>query len=197
MTTMNRLVRSNNGSIPNCRLRERIPINKLQTPETPQASSERRQDDGLAWGGGILWNRRGLPNRLRKEMGRSPVTAERCARTTAVKLSYKGSLVANVCGQVQCIANSASEMQEYSSLDSNDGTEEISIQETTPDGVQGPEEDEYPLLELLQTLKQIRRLIWIDLSKTLPQDPGNQGSNGLRHLTRHYENNWTRTSTTS
>ena len=42
-------------------------------------------------------------------------------------------------------------MQEYSSLDSNHSTEELSVQETAPDVFREPEEDEDPLLELLQT----------------------------------------------
>ena len=45
----------------------------------------------------------------------------------------------------------ASETQEYSSLDSNHSTEELSVQETAPDVFREPEEDEDPLLELLQT----------------------------------------------
>ena len=51
----------------------------------------------------------------------------------------------------QRIASLASETQEYSSLDSNHSTEELSVQETAPDVFREPEEDEDPLLELLQT----------------------------------------------
>ena len=51
----------------------------------------------------------------------------------------------------QRIASLASEMQEYSSLDSNHSTEELSVQEIAPDVFREPEEDEDPLLELLQT----------------------------------------------
>ena len=49
------------------------------------------------------------------------------------------------------IASLASETQEYSSLDSNHSTEELSVQETAPDVFREAEEDEDPLLELLQT----------------------------------------------
>ena len=100
----------------------------------------------------------------------------------------------------QRIASLASETKEYSSLDSNNSTEELSVQETAPDVLREPEEDEEPLLELLQTQSSFdteQESGPIDLSKALPQDPGNQGSNGLRHPTRHYGNNWTRTSTIS
>ena len=51
----------------------------------------------------------------------------------------------------QRIASLASETQEYSSLDPNHSTEELSVQETAPDVFREPEEDEDPLLELLQT----------------------------------------------
>ena len=50
----------------------------------------------------------------------------------------------------QCIASLASETQEYPSLDSNHSTEELSVKETAPDVFREPEEDEDPLLELLQ-----------------------------------------------
>ena len=44
----------------------------------------------------------------------------------------------------QPIASLASETQEYSSLDSNHSTEELSVQETAPDVFREPEEDEDP-----------------------------------------------------
>ena len=78
----------------------------------------------------------------------------------------------------QRIASLASETQEYSSLDSNHSTEELSVQETAPDVFREPEEDEDPFksfYRLRAALTQSRRLVRIDLSKTLPQDPGNQG----------------------
>ena len=51
----------------------------------------------------------------------------------------------------QRIASLASETQDYTCLDSNHRTEELSIQETAPDVFWGPEEDEDPLLEFLHT----------------------------------------------
>ena len=66
-------------------------------------------------------------------------------RTNAVLPSTKGSLVANVVrSSGQRIASLASETQEYSSLDSNHSTEELSVQETAPDVFREPEEDEDP-----------------------------------------------------
>ena len=51
----------------------------------------------------------------------------------------------------QRIASLASETQEYSSLDSNHSTEELSVQETATGVFREPEQDEDPFLELLQT----------------------------------------------
>jgi len=50
----------------------------------------------------------------------------------------------------QRIASMASETQEYSSLDSTHGTEELYVQETT----QNPEVDDDPLLQLLETQRE-------------------------------------------
>ena len=97
MTTRNRLDRGTRGSIPNCSPRERAPITKLQTPQMKDTPRVFREGGRMIDSHGrISWNRHGLPNRLRIEMDRSPVTAERCARTNAVLPSTKGSLVANV-----------------------------------------------------------------------------------------------------
>ena len=51
----------------------------------------------------------------------------------------------------QRIASLAGETQEHSYLDSNHSTEELSVQETAPDVFREPEEDEDPLLELLDS----------------------------------------------
>ena len=144
--------RGTRGSIPNCSPRERAPITKLQTPEKKDTPRVFRDGGRMIDSHGrISWNRHGLPNRLRIEMDRSPVTAERCARTNVVLPSTKGSGCQRVRSSGQRIASLASETQEYSSLDSNHSTEELSVQETAPDVFRDPEEDEDPILELLQT----------------------------------------------
>ena len=68
----------------------------------------------------------------------------------------------------QRIASLASETQEYSSLDSNHSTEELSVQETAPDVFRNRRRMKTPFLSfyrLRAALTQSRRLVRIDLSK--------------------------------
>ena len=110
MTTKNRMVtlerqmapgtdwnRGTRGSIPNCSPREGTPNEQLQTPQMKDTLRVYREGGRMIDSHGrILWNRHGLPNRLRIEMDRSLVIAERCARTNAVYAFTKGSLIVNV-----------------------------------------------------------------------------------------------------
>ena len=97
----------------------------------------------------------------------------------------------------QRIASFASETQEYSSLDSNHSTEELSVQETTPDVFWEPEEDKDPLLELLQTQSSF------DTEQgTGPDRPQQDTATRRRKPSpkasdKTFGNNWMRTSTTS
>ena len=88
-------------------------------------------------------------------MDRSPVTAEMVCKNKHGLAIHQGKSGKSGCQRArssgQRIASLASETQEYSSLDSNHSTEELSVQETAPDVFREPEEDEDPLLELLQT----------------------------------------------
>jgi len=74
-----------------------------------------------------------------------------CKNQRGLRIHQGKSDCQRVRSQGQRIASLASETQEYSSLDSTHSTEELSVQETSQDVFRNPEEDDDPLLELLQT----------------------------------------------
>ena len=87
----------------------------------------------------------------------------------------------------QRIASMASETQEYSSLDSTHGTEELYVQETT----HNPEVDDDPLLQLLETQREsspeAEQLTVPDRPSQNPgRKPENKELSGTRHLTIHH-----------
>ncbi|XP_052223956.1 uncharacterized protein LOC127839608 [Dreissena polymorpha] len=74
-----------------------------------------------------------------------------CKNQRGLRIHRGKSDCQRVRSQGQRIASLASETQEYSSLDSTHSTEELYVQETSQDVFRNPEEDDDPLLELLQT----------------------------------------------
>ncbi|XP_052217978.1 uncharacterized protein LOC127835582 [Dreissena polymorpha] len=74
-----------------------------------------------------------------------------CKNQRGLRIHQGKSDCQRVRSQGQRIASLASETQEYSSLDSTHSTEELYVQETSQDVFRNPEEDDDPLLELLQT----------------------------------------------
>ena len=154
MTTRNRLDRGTRGSIPNCSPRERAPITKLQTPEmkdTPE-SSERGENNRLTWTD-FMVSTRPAQSTTNRDGSVTCNCGKVCKnkRGFAIHQGKSGCQRVRSSGQCILVASLASEKQEYPGLDSNHSTGELSVQETAPDVFWEPEEDEDPLLELLQT----------------------------------------------
>ena len=152
MTTRNRLDRGTRGSIPNCSPRERAPITKLQTPEmkdTPEYS-ERGEDDRLLWTD-FMKSTRPAQSTMNRDGSVTCNCEKVCKNKRGLAIHQGKSGCQRVRSSGQRIASLASETQEYSSLDSNHSTVELSVQERAPDNFREPEEDEHLLLELLQT----------------------------------------------
>ncbi|XP_052218148.1 uncharacterized protein LOC127835750 [Dreissena polymorpha] len=121
--------RGTRGSIPKCSLREGTPNKQLQTPQTKETASVYREGD----------------------VSVTCKCGKVCKNQHGLRIHHGKSGCQRVRSQGQRLAILASETQEYSSLDSTHSTEELSVKETPQDAFRNLEEDEDPLLELLQT----------------------------------------------